>query len=129
MTPTPQQAYNKGLDDAENLAVVKFSNALLGTDDGSFNNPLMEDIRQKILSRDIQDPPTPNNYAASVLLGLPYNTDGFNSVDGITIEILEYAKLLSETKSVNKITVKLKQLISKLNAEICSSVDDRQSEI
>ena len=43
-----QEAYNKGLDDAEKVAIEKLTNALDGMDDGPFNNPKMEEIRQRI---------------------------------------------------------------------------------
>lgn len=47
---TIQEAYNKGLDVAENEAHDKLSKALEGLDSGPFNNPKMEDIRLKIIS-------------------------------------------------------------------------------
>ena len=46
---TPQEAYNKGLDIAENEAYQKISNALQGLDDTPFMNPKMEELRLKIL--------------------------------------------------------------------------------
>lgn len=46
---TTQDAYNKGLDVAENEAYEKLSKALEGYDVGPFNNPKMEEIRQKVL--------------------------------------------------------------------------------
>jgi len=47
---TINEAYIKGLDDAENLTIEKFTKALEGYDAGPFNNPKMEELRQKILS-------------------------------------------------------------------------------
>lgn len=47
---TIQEAYNKGLDDAENLAYLKLKKALSKIDDTPFNNPKMEELRQEILN-------------------------------------------------------------------------------
>lgn len=46
---TAQMAYIKGLNDAENTAKTKITSALNGQDDGPFNNPEMEELRQRIL--------------------------------------------------------------------------------
>lgn len=119
---TIQDAYNKGLDASEEVAIVKFSNALIGTDDGPFNNPRMEDIRQRILTMGATAPNS-GNYAIDVLLGHAYNTDNLDPVDYTTIELLEYIKSLSETNSVNKITVKIKQFISKLALDLYTHID------
>ncbi len=54
---TPQEAYNKGLDVAENEAYQKLSNALQGADDTPFMNPKMEELRLQILK--IKKQPTP----------------------------------------------------------------------
>jgi hypothetical protein len=48
---TIQEAYNKGLDDAETAAIAKLSNALQKIDDGPFANPAMEEVRQGILNK------------------------------------------------------------------------------
>lgn len=53
---TPQEAYNKGLDIAENEAYQKISNALQGLDDTPFMNPKMEELRLKILEIKKQQP-------------------------------------------------------------------------
>lgn len=53
---TPQEAYNKGLDVAENEAYQKISNALQGLDDVPFMNPKMEELRLKILKIKNQPP-------------------------------------------------------------------------
>ena len=45
-----QLAYTKGLDVAENIAIEKLSQALDGCESGPFNNPKMEEIRQRILN-------------------------------------------------------------------------------
>jgi hypothetical protein len=46
---TINEAYNKGLEIAENEAYQKISNALQGLDEGSFINPKMEELRLQIL--------------------------------------------------------------------------------
>jgi|LakMenE01Jun11ns_1017448.scaffolds.fasta_scaffold9959660_47 hypothetical protein len=53
---TPQEAYNKGLDVAENEAYQKLSNALQGVNDTPFINPKMEELRLKILQVKKQKP-------------------------------------------------------------------------
>lgn len=53
---TIQEAYNKGLDVAENEAHDKLVKALDGVDSGPFNNPKMEELRLKILQIK-QNPP------------------------------------------------------------------------
>lgn len=47
---TIQEAYNKGLDDAENLAYLKLKKALSKIEDSPFGNPKMEELRQEILN-------------------------------------------------------------------------------
>lgn len=47
---TIQEAYNKGLDDAENLAYLKLKKALSKMEDTPFGNPKMEELRQEILN-------------------------------------------------------------------------------
>lgn len=46
-----QEAYIKGLDDAENIAFEKLSKALNREDVSPFNNPKMESLRQSILNQ------------------------------------------------------------------------------
>lgn len=53
---TIQEAYNKGLDVAENEAHDKLAKALDGVDGGPFNNPKMEELRLKILQIKKQTP-------------------------------------------------------------------------
>lgn len=48
---TINEAYNKGLDVAENEAHEKLTKALSGLDAGPFANPKMEELRQKILQQ------------------------------------------------------------------------------
>lgn len=47
---TINEAYNKGLDVAENEALEKLSKALDGLDAGAFANPKLEEFRQRVLN-------------------------------------------------------------------------------
>lgn len=47
---TIQEAYNKGLDDAESVAITKLLNTLNGVDD-PFLNPKFEEVRQAIKTK------------------------------------------------------------------------------
>jgi hypothetical protein len=49
---TINEAYVKGLDDAENNIIDKFIKIMNGEDDGSpFNNPRLESLRQVVQER------------------------------------------------------------------------------
>lgn len=74
---TIQEAYNKGLDDAENLAYLKFKKALSKEDDTPFGNPKMEELRQEIL-----------NFAI-VPLNEETSSETYVSVDDSVIDIIE----------------------------------------
>ena len=117
------QAYNKGLDDAENLAIAKLRNALSGIDDTPFNNSQMEEIRQNILSKkpeELGDTQTKRNiddYTVKILLGQPIDDMCLNSIDVKAIEIIKYIKSLDKPKLVNKISVKIKSLLRDLEVD------------
>jgi hypothetical protein len=114
---TPQEAYNKGLDDAEILTIVKFSNALIGNDDGPFNNPQMEDLRQQILNRPPLYSPCGDGYTLHVMLDEPFDKSNLNSLDHKVIEILEYVKSLVGPKPRSRISVKIKKLLTDLEVD------------
>ena len=111
---TPQQAYNKGLDDAENLAIEKINKALDGYDDIPFNNPKMEEIRQRILSLSHNKS---DSYVLKILLDQPYEKDNVSKLDLKLIETMEYVRSLVSPKRSSKISVKLKCFFSALNYE------------
>ncbi len=46
-----QEAYNKGLDDAENRIHKSYSDALVSIDSGKLANPKMEQLRLDIMAR------------------------------------------------------------------------------
>lgn len=48
---TIQEAYNKGLDDAENSVYLNFVQWLNNTPIKPFNNPKLEDLRQRFITR------------------------------------------------------------------------------
>jgi hypothetical protein len=90
---TPQEAYNKGLDIAENDAYDKMSKALDGIDDAPFNNPKMEELRQRILH-----PVSNSNFNSTVLtellLGKPIDESSFTETDNKIIDFLKYLRTL-----------------------------------
>lgn len=121
---TIQQAYNKGLDDAENLAVVKFSNALLGNDDGPFNNSQMEDLRQKILE-ERRSPKVEmvenENYALKVFLDQEIDETKLSSLDLKVLVFLRHVFSLRDRRS--KFGVKLRKLLSDLRIDFVNNYD------
>jgi hypothetical protein len=126
---TINEAYIKGLDDAENLAIVKFSNALIGNDDGPFNNPQMEDIRQQILTKnspeqgELQLTRNIDDYTLRILLDQPIDHMSFNSLDRKVIEILEYIKSMNKPRASNKFAVKIKSLLTDLRVDFILNYD------
>ena len=81
-------AYHKGLDDAENIASVKLNNAIRGIDDGPFNNPKMEELRQLVIQMTIspKNVNPPENLKQlepieAVLLGEDYYPTGLSLPD------------------------------------------------
>lgn len=121
---TVQEAYNKGLDVAENEALEKFSKALEGVDVGSFNNPKMEELRQKLL---FFEPPKQEfekldtNYVSEILLGKKVDRSNFNILDSKVVEILEYVISLVGTKSRSRISYRIKQLLTDLRVDFINS--------
>lgn len=113
------EAYNKGLDDAESAAVVKFSNAILGNDDGPFNNPQMEDIRQQLL-----------NYSPAVIAERDYEyiirliqdreieVDNLSEVDKTIVDILLFCKKIIGKRSKSVIRVKFREFLTKLEVDL-----------
>lgn len=116
---TPQEAYCKGLDAAESLAVVKLSNALLGNDDGPFNNPQMEDVRQKILSYK----PTviidkDYNYIVDLINEKELNMENLSEIDKTIVDILNFCMEIVGPKPRSRISVKAKKFLAKLEVDL-----------
>ena len=112
-----QEAYNKGLNDAEDLAIVKLNNALNGVDDGPFNNPSMEDIRLKVLnskpesSRDFK-------YIIYTILNRDVDVELLPDVDKSIFEILQFCKEIVGRNCTSKVSVKIKDFLTKLSIDL-----------
>lgn len=122
---TPQEAYNKGLDDAENAVVVKFSNALSGNDDGPFGNPQVEEIRQKVLTMKptvISD--KDYNFIVDFLNDKDIDVDVMSDIDLSILEILTYCKeVIVGKKPRSRIATKTKDFLTKLEVDIIQNRD------
>ena len=123
-----QQAYNKGLDDAESIAVAKLLNALNGNDDGPFNNPQMEEVRQKILVNgqpkdfDIESIIISDsnllNAITNTLLGKPVGLEDLSPIERRVIDIMSEVRDISKSASKSKVSVKFRELITELEIDI-----------
>jgi hypothetical protein len=120
---TINEAYIKGLNDAENSAIEKFSKALEGEDVGMFNNPKMEELRQRILhgsqpeQGELQLTRNIDDYTLRVLLDQPIDHIAMNSLDLKIVEILEYIKSVNKPRTTNKFAVKIKSLLRDLEVD------------
>jgi hypothetical protein len=115
------EAYNKGLDDAENVAIPKLTNALNGVDDGPFNNPRMEEIRVNILNKPVYQ--RDYNYVLDILLDKDIDTSTLGDVDNVIVEILKYCKSFANSRSSSKVTVKMKEFLTKLTVDLINKRD------
>ena len=121
---TIQEAYNKGLDDAEAAAIAKLTNALKNVEDEPFANPALEKVRQDILVR--QPPIVINQDDKEIfdVLELMLYTDTHNYVGSKekTIIIDFYSELMSYLRNrmsmKNKLSVKVKNMINKANFQL-----------
>tara|TARA_R110002167_G_scaffold98020_7_gene258366 strand:- start:5230 stop:5622 length:393 start_codon:yes stop_codon:yes gene_type:complete len=59
---TNQEAYNKGLDDSENVLLTIFGDAVKGVKTGGFANPKLEELREIIVTNSTVTPPDYNKY-------------------------------------------------------------------
>jgi hypothetical protein len=95
---TINEAYNKGLEIAENEAYQKISNALQGLDEGSFINPKMEELRLQILKIKKQPRPPKTSIERKIE---PISSDYM----GYTLEIFEdiiFGKKYTKHKEFSK---------------------------
>ncbi len=122
---TIQEAYNQGLDDAENSVVVKFSNALIGNDDGPFNNPQIEDIRQKILSlkQEVVIFDKDYDYILDYLLTKTVDENKLSSIDKSIISILKFCEEIVGPKPRSRVSVKAKQFLTTLKIDLLNNRD------
>lgn len=118
---TIQEAYNKGLDIAENEALEKLTNAVEGNDIGPFASPKMEELRQKILN--LKPELLPTNYVLGTLLGDSTTFQDLTDLDKKVIEILKYIRSLVGPKPRSRISVKIKQLLTELEVDIIRNSD------
>jgi len=118
---TIQEAYNKGLDVAENEVFENLSSAIDGNDMGSFSSPKMEELRQKILN--LKPELLPTNYVLGTLLGDSTTFQDLTDLDKKVIEILKYIRSLVGPKPRSRISVKIKQLLTELEVDIIRNHD------
>lgn len=90
---TINEAYNKGLDDAENTALDKLQKALLGLNTEPFTNPKMEEFRQKLLNM--------------IPIATSSNDEETVSVEYIKNILLVKPDLVNDSKSYSRNTYKL----------------------
>jgi hypothetical protein len=125
---TPQEAYNKGLDVAENDAIEKLSKALDGVDTGSFNNPKMEEIRQRVLFQEVQEPvivpyDRDYNYILDYLHGRHVELERLTDIDRSIIDILNFCEEIIGPKPRSRVSVKAKEFLSKLKIDLLNNRD------
>jgi hypothetical protein len=120
-----QEAYIKGLDVAEKEAIEKLTSALDGNDTPPFNNPAMEEIRQRILT--IQSTPitTSRNYdfVLDFLRGDEVDIESMTEIDKSILEIVEFNKGLVGAKARSRIAKKAKEFLRNLKVDIISYDD------
>lgn len=112
-----QEAYNKGLGDAEAIVIEKFNNVLNGVDAGPFANPELEVIKQRLLDS-ISDKNT-IKILENMINGEDYQYDN-SGTDSIIIafydNLMKY--LLSTVGERNKLGVRMKNSLSKVKFDL-----------
>lgn len=114
---TLQDAYNKGLTDAETVTIDKLTKTLNRIDDGPFPNPEMEAVRQRLLAcvseRNIID------ILEDMIHGREFEYDN-QGTDNIIIsfygELMEY--LRGTVGERNKLGVRMKNSLSKVKYDL-----------
>lgn len=97
---TIQEAYNKGLDDAENLAYFKLKKALSKQEDTPFGNPKMEELRQEILN--VSVPETITETLSDVYV--PLDDSIIDIIESIILE-KKYTPVPLENRKYNVVKV------------------------
>lgn len=115
---TPQEAYNKGLDTAEEDAYEKLSKALEGSDVGPFANPKMEELRQKILCKE-----TPVNFAVDFFMNKTIDESQLTSTELKILELFKFCKRVIPDRPSSKITVGLKDALRSIEVDIIKNDD------
>jgi len=128
---TPQEAYNKGLDVAENTAIEKLVNALEGNDVGPFNNPQMEEIRQKILYQKnlLQIPHIipynrDYNYILNHLKGEIVEVEKLSDIDNSILTILKFCEEIIGPKPRSRVSVRAKQFLTNLKIDLLNNHEE-----
>ena len=118
-----QEAYIKGLDVAEKEAIEKLTSALDGNDTPPFNNPAMEDIRQRILTK--KELPTSRNYdfVLDFLRGDDVDTDSMTEIDKSILEIVKFNRELVGPKARSRVAKKAKEFLRTLKVDIITNDD------
>jgi hypothetical protein len=118
-----QEAYIKGLDVAEKEAIEKLTSALDGNDTPPFNNPAMEDIRQRILNR--QQTPTTRNYdfVLDFLRRDEVDVESMTEIDKSILEIVKFNKGLVGAKARSRVAKKAKEFLRNLKIDIIAYDD------
>lgn len=114
---TIQDAYNKGLSDAEAVTIDKLNKALNRVDEGPFLNPELEAVRQRLLAcvseKNILD------IFEDMIQGRDYEYDN-QGTDNIIVsfygELMKY--LLSTVGERNKLGVRMKNSLSKVKYDL-----------
>ena len=116
---TIQEAYNKGLTDAETVTIENLNNALNRIDSGPFANPELEAVRQRLLAcvseKNILD------IFEDMIQGRDYEYDN-QGTDNIIVsfygDLMKY--LLSTVGERNKLGVRMKNSLSKVKYDLTS---------
>jgi len=126
---TLQEAYNKGLDDAETAAIAKLTNALQKVDGEPFANPALEVVRQSILEipPPVTDPPVvihTDDKEIFDTLELMLHGDNYNYVGTKEKEIILgfYGEMMTFLRTKinmkNKLGVRMKSMLKKVDYEL-----------
>jgi hypothetical protein len=114
---TLQEAYNKGLTDAETVTIEKLNNSLNRVDDGPFANPELEAVRQRFLAcvseKNVID------ILEDMINGKDFEYDN-EGTDNIIInfygDLMKY--LVSTVGERNKLGVRMKNSLSKVKYDL-----------
>lgn len=121
---TVQEAYNRGLDVAENDAHEKFSKALVGVDAGPFANPKMEELRQQLLS--IITSPIQNqdeSFVIKFFKNEEIDETRLSSTDEKILDFLKYCKRSIPKRSVSRHSVLMREYIKAIEVDIAKNND------
>lgn len=116
---TPQEAYNKGLDTAENEAYEKISKAIEGLDVGPFANPKMEELRQRLLNYK----PPQNNFILDFFSNQEIDKSQLSSTELKTLELFQFCRRIVPKRPTSKISVGLRDKLRAIEVDILKNSD------